>query len=479
MNPINAQPRPRVLFENVPSEILAELSPMVPTSATITQAYSVHEPEYDILVTFAEDAGKRNKHLHVLSFGARYADGLHRTQPTRAKEMSIPAGIDPRLKKMVESTVVPNVPEDLKVTWAQPRVSRQGQPPLISTGDVDGRSTPLLFISADQYAYALLRTRETNPNSGLSLLLPAELTNHADWFRLFLELVAEKDPETVPTPLDWPTSDQWAPPALRQALSALTGVRLERERLLADLDAREDSLARDVEQEIQAAAAGAQMLLTADGDDLTDAVTAALTSLGFRVRNMDTHHDEKTGAKLEDLRVTEAEDPQWISLAEVKGYTRGAKVSDVPQITGRPDAAFTRETGDFPSTVWHIVNTWRGTDPSTRRKAIDNDAVDLRPLTDADGAIIDTRDLFLAWRDVQSGAAQATDVRKSLKTARTRWTYTHHPRRADALCLKRTKAPTYQSCYTSTGQQGTPEAKASAPAQTVVTVLPPRPEVTR
>lgn len=78
---------------------------------------------------------------------------------------------------------------------------------------------------------------------------------------------------------------------------------------------------------------------------------------------MDDHHDEKTGAKLEDLRVDDPSSPDWHCLAEVKGYTKGAKVNDVSQITGRPVAAYTKETGDYPSTVWHIVNIWRGKRP--------------------------------------------------------------------------------------------------------------------
>ena len=44
--------------------------------------------------------------------------------------------------------------------------------------------------------------------------------------------------------------------------------------------------------------------------------------------------------------------------------------------------------------VWHVVNHWRKLDPARRPKAIGNDKVDLRPLTDAAGYLIDTGDLF-------------------------------------------------------------------------------------
>jgi hypothetical protein len=69
-----------------------------------------------------------------------------------------------------------------------------------------------------------------------------------------------------------------------------------------------------------------------------------------------------------------------------------------------------------------VVNAWRGKDPATREVAIPQ-SLDLIDLADARGCLIDTRDLFRAWRDVQSGRAQPEVVRASLMEARTRWTW--------------------------------------------------------
>lgn len=135
---------------------------------------------------------------------------------------------------------------------------------------------------------------------------------------------------------------------------------------------------------------------------------------------MDAHHDAVTGAKLEDLRATDPDTPGWTALIEVKGYLNGAKVNDVVKITGRPSVAFAAETHRAPETVWHVVNAWRQTDPATREVAIAN-VNDLQPLTAAGGALIDTRDLFTAWRDVQEGRTTQQEARASLRAARTRW----------------------------------------------------------
>lgn len=107
---------------------------------------------------------------------------------------------------------------------------------------------------------------------------------------------------------------------------------------------------------------------------------------------------------------------------EVKGYTKGAKVTDVSQIAGRPSVAYAVEQGKAPDAVWHIVNGWRTKDPTTRERAIPND-LDLEPLTRADGCLIDTRDLFRAWREVQEGRATADGVREAMREAVTRWSW--------------------------------------------------------
>lgn len=430
MNTFNIQPRPRVLFEDVPEVVLKELVRLVPSYKLTFPGDEVHESEYDLLVTFAENAGIRGRHLHVLSFGASQADSVQtesgmaylvRDNETLAHEVTICAGAPAEVAELLKLTVIPAIPNSKKRTWRLIS-SAQGFAWASSiTGDLEGRCVPLLHLGKEQFVYAFLTLRDRN-TGGLHLALPGVAEQPAEWLRLFLDMVARADPDSVPPEVEWKTSEQWSPPEVATVAMDLQTLREEQKRLLQQFRAREQALMAELAAASQEADAGPRRLLTGDGDDLVDAVLESLQDLGFRVRDMDDHHDEKTGAKLEDLRVDDPSDPEWHCLAEVKGYKKGAKVNDVSQVTGRPTAAYTKETSNFPSTVWHIVNAWREKPPSTRPIAIPNED-DLQPLTDAGGALIDSRDLFEAWRDVRAGKLGAEVVRESLRSAVTRWTY--------------------------------------------------------
>lgn len=430
MNTFNVQPRPRVLFESIPVALLEELRELVPTCKVVERDEAVHETEYDLLVTFSENAGRRDDRLHVLSFGAKVSDrvataatyvALRRSFPTHAQELTIPQSASTALANLLVSSVVPHIKEGPKSTWHLGTTNPYSHGWV--TDDLNGVCEPLLHVGAENHVYAFQRRRGRDGSGGVSLTLPPETTGHSRWLRTFLEIVAEVDPASVPPSIAWKSSDTWATPRLRKVVVAVSVLSGERERTLAHFQSREDALDVDMASALTEAENGAQRLLTADGDELTAAVMQAFEELGFHVQDMDGYHDARTGAKLEDLRVSDPTTPEWHCLAEVKGYQRGAKVNDVAQIVGRPAVAFTKETGEEPSAVWHIVNPWRHTDPSTRPIAIPNDAIDLRPLTDAEGALIDTRDLYRAWRDVQDNKVGADSVRKSLRSAHTRWTY--------------------------------------------------------
>ncbi|WP_155854535.1 MULTISPECIES: hypothetical protein [Micrococcaceae] len=426
MNIFNVQPRPRVLFEDLPRELLTqELLELVPTVKLVTSTEMVHEDEYDILVTFAENAARRSAHLHVLSFGADTAGGFveDRTKYffvrdafTLANELAIPADVPPPLVALLRTSVVPNMPEGHKMTWRLVKPAQGYKETVAAGGNLASRCIPLVHVGAKQSVYALLTER----SGKLNLVLPPETQQHLGWLRLFLDMVGNVDSDSVPPDLDWKTSARWSPPEVSQHISDLQALRQAHQEALTEFQRREQEIQAQLDESTRLADEGTRRILTSDGDELVEAVTAILEDLGFTVRDMDDHHDERTGAKLEDLRVQDPSDAGWLALVEVKGYAKGAKVNDVPQITGRPAVAYTKETGQEPPAVWHVVNAWRGTNPSTRVQAIPNDD-DLRPLTEAGGALIDTRDLYEAWRDVSAGIADAESVRASLRAAKTRW----------------------------------------------------------
>lgn len=415
----NSRPRPRVLFEALPPDLAQELAALVPTAHIVLEGEEVHESEYDLLVTCAANAGERSGHLHVLSFGATQLDSVRppkgleafgwyvttRSRRTLAREVTITAEADGEVRALLERTIVANMPPGEKYAWELP---------------AGGKAVTLMELGTEGLPYALLWSRGSEDGSPMSLVVPPETTDHRAWLVLFLRLLNKMHPDTFPGDPDWTLAPAWSTAGTLTKRDELTKLHEERSKLLAELEAKERAAAAQLEDARAADKVGYQRLLTADGDELESAVQDVLTELGFTVQNMDGHHDQVTKAKLEDLRVSDPEDPEWIALVEIKGYTKGAKTNDVTQILGRPMRSYILETGREPSTVWHIVNPERTVDPSRRKDAIPSD-LDLEALTDASGALIETRQLFLALRDVQSGKADAAALRHSLKNALTRW----------------------------------------------------------
>jgi len=89
---------------------------------------------------------------------------------------------------------------------------------------------------------------------------------------------------------------------------------------------------------------------------------------------------------------------------------RGAKTSDLIDAKGY-DALFLERWGRRPRLQWHVINAFRGRDPSTRPEpfAGHEDVV-----AAFGGLIIDTRSLFLMIRDLRRGDLSPEDARALL-----------------------------------------------------------------
>ncbi|MDR7381109.1 hypothetical protein [Promicromonospora iranensis] len=402
-------PRPRILFESVSDELFESLTRYAPTIGRLGHDVpAIHPTDWDLIVSCdSEPEGPSG--VNVLSFGgqrfenAKTGTGITaiRQHESHARVVQRDEGCPAEFASLVDRTIVSPAP-------APPR-------------DVFGRQPREWFqaiatIGAERAPYAGIMSTY---GSALILALPDYVTSHGEWLSAFIDYLRGLQPTRFPAPPDWQRREAWATPDMRVSLGELGAIALERVAALERLATQEVAAKTALDQAAVTAAAGPQRVLTSDGADLVAAVLALLRDLGFTVEDRDDHHDQKTGAKLEDLLVT---DGGWACLAEVKGYTKGAKVTDVSQIAGRPSVAYAAEHRRAPDVVWHIVNGWRTKDPSTREKAIPNE-LDLKPLTSADGCLIDTRDLFRAWRDVQEGRATAEGVREAMRKAITRWSW--------------------------------------------------------
>lgn len=428
----NQEPRPRVLFEEVSDDVFEELSLLVPTFRRISETESVHESEYDLVVTQSRDTFTRAAHLNIVSFGAQTLDETPNTGTTRynvfnshprrnmstmANEASIPDTIDASLSRLLERTVVATIPSGEKFLWHIPEHALD-------------RVQVLVELGPEKLPYALLWKRRAGEETAQTLVLPTETTGKREWFLWMLKELSNLHPDSFPGEEEWATSPAWATAGTTELHKNSARSQERYGELLSEAEAQV-SADRDALDEAQKEdSKGLHKLLTADGPDLEAAVVEALSILGFAAHPMDDHHDAVTNAKLEDLRVTDPDDDEWICLAEIKGYTKGAKTNDINQITGRPLIAYLRENGQEPSALWHIVNIRRGTSPGTRGPAVAND-LDLAHLAGVRGILIDSRQLFLAVRDVQLGQRDADEVRAGLRGSFMRWDY-----RVDAVSLR-------------------------------------------
>ena len=405
-------PRPRVLFESVPAELFDALAAFAPTVGRFGEDIEqIHESDWDLVVSFDSDPETPST-VHVLSFGGigftEVATGTRLIAPARETELharSVHKGDDcpAAFAGLVERTIVATAPPPPRQTFAL--FPQKWFEAIATVGDERAPYAGLIGVG-NQHVLAL----------------PDHTTEHALWLSAFLEYLRMKDPVRFPALPAWQQGEEWATPEMKSYLASLDEIASERTETLARLEAKELAARSALGESTATARNGVHRLLTSDGNELVEAVLGLFKEFGFDVADRDEHHIAHTGAKLEDLMVTEPSDG-WVCLVEVKGYTKGAKVNEVPKIAGRPSVAFAAEHGRPPESVWHIVNPWRTTDPSTRPPAIPNDN-DLASLTEACGCLIDTRDLFRAWRDIQEGTVTADLVRRSLRGAVTRWSWT-------------------------------------------------------
>ena len=291
------------------------------------------------------------------------------------------------------------------------------------TGDLNGHIRPLVHLGKDQFILGYERDRSGSSPTTLTISLPSETTEHAAWLRYLLRRLHEVDPVKFPGDPDWTSGREWADPETLAKLERIEELTDARDEAVREFNRGIVSAEADLESARRQSAVGPQRLLTEDGDALVEAVEVALEEIGFDVKNMDDLHDQVTGKKLEDLRIRVAANPTWTSLAEVKGYTKGVRTNDVPQITQKPCTNFVKETGDEPSTVWFVFNFERGRHPGQRGKPFSVPDLDLEPLSACDGLAVDTRDLFKAWRDVKMGVVDSAVVRQSLIGAVQLWVW--------------------------------------------------------
>ncbi|MFE4058380.1 hypothetical protein ACFXP3_19175 [Streptomyces sp. NPDC059096] len=146
----------------------------------------------------------------------------------------------------------------------------------------------------------------------------------------------------------------------------------------------------------------------------------ALQSLGFLV----TDADEQAAPDdhLEDLHIEDADNPDWIALGEVKGYTRGARTEGMTQFI-RFSMRYAARTGKIADANWYIVNQFLGRDPSNRQRALHGKDEDVAAFGEGCGLVIDTVELFKLLSAVAEEELTQQEARNLLTGSFGRFTF--------------------------------------------------------
>jgi hypothetical protein len=384
-----------------------------------------HLPEWDVAVVKGEPDADRPavralpEHMDLLALGGAGSGWVRTTDPQsgdvgytfRGEQVSPTVTVADDLEQPVHGLVTREL-----VPWLLDQPSR---PYLVET-ITSGHSAQVRVASGHPWVTAangatvagLFLRGHGLAEGGLAWVAPFVPARPEAWLGAALESWAARRPERYSDLPRWELDPRWQTPSEIEATMALQALAEERERIVRELDEREGSLRADLVSAKRAAELGARRLLNAQGDQLVEAVAEALRSLGFSVVDVDATLD---GARrVEDLRVSEPADPGWTNITEVKGYSGGARSSDLQRLSNYAELYRTR-TERLPDTRWYVVNHALTDPPAGRTEVLAgaDDHVDL--FAEVGGLVIDTRILFSLVRDVELGLREAETVRQHMR----------------------------------------------------------------
>lgn len=424
---IGDKPRPRLLVvatENSGFEdYMPRLGALVPTIRFVTPLGldSVRQAEWDAAILF-DTLVALEDHLFVLQIGGQGSEQIEfptvvaRLVPdvSVASEFLLNEDAPQEIRPLVHSDLVPYVTANERNQVSRVRIEANRVTPHLTEVPV---LTDIVepFLSDGDGKPLAGRFKRTGGKAEW-WMLPWTGGSVELWLSSALSVWSREYPDKIPASADWQTRPQWQVHDERLAQEGLQQLQDRRTRILEDLEREEANLRRSFEEARAAADSSQRLLLTAQGDDLAASVRAALAEIGFNVRDMDTDQ-AALGDRLEDLRVSDDDEIDWVALVEVRGYARGAQLNDLLRI-GRFVTRYTSQEGRLPSAAWYVVNQFRATDPSTRPMPLHSNAQEVETFAEDGGAVFDTRTIFALLVSVQSGTIDRAEARRLLRSAR-------------------------------------------------------------
>lgn len=384
----------------------------------------VRQSDFHFLVCddFPESGTVANK-LDVLQFVpshawgdvARYVVGenrLYMNDGGRASLFAVSSeAVGHGLKNLLESSILANIERASEYRVIAERSIGKGTA-------IGGTARPSVFtpLVSEQRGSALAGYL-TNADDHQWWIMPAVTTRQASWVSAVFEIWKSRRPEAFPAGALEP-GDTWMTLAELQAQDSISQHGVLTAKLLVE---REEELVR-LEEAAQAITEAAldkeQRLLFAKGNDLVEAVVDALVRIGFEVTDADAVGAANNSAKREDLQVRLSSEGEWIALVEVKGKTRAAATSDLAQLA-KAGNFYEARTGHKPDAEWYIVNANKEQAPSLRPIPLGTSREDVEYYAaEENAAVIDTRELFILLREVESGGVEPAAAQESLRSAR-------------------------------------------------------------
>lgn len=427
---IGAKPRPRALILQFPDDVAARIAELFPTSRSIARASEVQVrlDEWDVVVI--RRGGYEYglpRHLYVIGFGTAKLGEPDETSSsgfiyivghegnTLAQEFQIGPDLHPDVHALVERDLIPLA---------------QGQKENLVITRSHGDSWSVVRPATEPWIKPFLLTTEPSVLAGAIRRLGAqaeawslpEVEDPVPWVRAALRVWHELDPSRFPFDPGWPSEPRWMTNREAGLTADIARLQTERQNFIDESEAKQKELEGEFATAADDATHGQRRLLTAQGDDLVDEVLAALSTLGFNVENRDKVNPEN--ARLEDLRITApGDDPDWIALAEVRGYSNGgAATKDLLRLSRFADL-FREETGRAPSRRWYLVNQFTRRDPSTRPPVFVTSPEELAVFESQNGMVLDTSHLFLLVKGVEAGRIDRDASRRELMKASGRFNY--------------------------------------------------------
>ncbi|MFG1999735.1 hypothetical protein ACGFNU_11370 [Spirillospora sp. NPDC048911] len=250
-------------------------------------------------------------------------------------------------------------------------------------------------------------------------LIPDDAPNILLWARAAFAEWHRIAPDRFPGIPDWSRESRWMTPEEQSIQQDLDRLTREREVALLRFATTEDRLRQQLQEKREQVDSYERALLTTQSNNLEEAVGKVLRELGFDVENAD--ESASPGDNLEDLHIRDTDHPDWIAIAEVKGYSKGAKTEAITQFI-RFGMRYQERTKRTPNAFWYIVNQFMARDPSTRPLALNGKDEDVAAFASAGGLVIDTITLFDLVIRVREDRITAAGARDPLRNATGRFT---------------------------------------------------------